>query len=519
MVRGTILLILSVIATSAYSKEQHPFLIDQVFATPSEPSLLGRAAVFGAPSTIGSYFCSSESSESTIQNDPRWHEALEEAWKAVERKDWKRVEDCILEASKFGPLREGDLRTLAIARRLQDNIEGALEISELNFKRFPSVPSALDLAESYLSAGSGEKARGVLRSIQSDLITSDPAWTGIYNRVALRQWEISLELDHRKFEHFGKERFAKNGYYESYIAVPVDYQSSRYKVNGALRFEKFVDKTGNSFLRIWPKDIDTSVSVTLHILQNPCSWVTKNCVELPVPFLTPDIKAFLGRTCDIDPSTPLVQKIARELKGATIYETLLNIRRYADQNLRYIFQGESGVTFLPGEVLSDVTLRTGRGRCGAQASALAAILRANGIPARLALGFSGIIPNSKPDWHTWVEVYVANAWRLGSPNTKGATWVPFDADVRPGSLNVSLIRLAAETLEDADAPSGQSTTARIFFCMFQPSEKGGPANLKSTYLGSSLDAREFNRSSLTLVQSEQQDRCHSKRLDWFSHTR
>jgi hypothetical protein len=133
-----------------------------------------------------------------------------------------------------------------------------------------------------------------------------------------------------------------------------------------------------------------------------------------VPYLVPEAcQQYLGRTGayaeerrGIDPTTPLARTIAASLKGETAVETVRNTWRWWTDCLEYGAAEDIGND-------SERTLRTRIGVCDGMAEAAVALLRANGIAARLMCGRR----------HTWAEVWLPT---IG--------WLPFQNDVPLGQV-------------------------------------------------------------------------------------
>jgi transglutaminase-like putative cysteine protease len=114
--------------------------------------------------------------------------------------------------------------------------------------------------------------------------------------------------------------------------------------------------------------------------------------------------------------------VARLTAGATApYERVRRIHAYLtdrENGFRYSLATEQGTS---GDDLVDF-LRLRRGYCEQYAGAMAVMVRAAGVPARLALGYTpGTVQDdgsrliTSDDAHAWVEVYFENVG-----------WVPFD---------------------------------------------------------------------------------------------
>jgi len=120
-------------------------------------------------------------------------------------------------------------------------------------------------------------------------------------------------------------------------------------------------------------------------------------------------------------SEPEAQKIAENAIAGkqTQYEKVMAINDYfsTENDFRYTTETQAGTT---GSDLMDF-LSNKQGYCEQYASAMAYLVRAVGIPARVAVGFGrgtetrDYISVTNKDAHAWVEVYFS-----------GFGWVPFD---------------------------------------------------------------------------------------------
>ncbi len=105
--------------------------------------------------------------------------------------------------------------------------------------------------------------------------------------------------------------------------------------------------------------------------------------------------------------------LAKRLKGKDDIETVNNILKFFNTEFRYSLKG------LPEEnPLKDFLFKKKQGNCEFFASAAAVLLRLNGIPCRLVVGYKGGVYNdlakyyivSKKNAHVWLEAFVNNRW-------------------------------------------------------------------------------------------------------------
>ncbi len=124
-----------------------------------------------------------------------------------------------------------------------------------------------------------------------------------------------------------------------------------------------------------------------------------------------------------------IYSLARQWSGeGTALEKALRIQRHLQKDFAYALDGPERPVRDP---LADFLFVRRQGYCEYFASAMAVMLRAEGIPSRVATGFqsgyfndvSGLYVVRASDAHAWVE-----AWIDGSPlgNSVGGRWITFD---------------------------------------------------------------------------------------------
>lgn len=136
----------------------------------------------------------------------------------------------------------------------------------------------------------------------------------------------------------------------------------------------------------------------------------------------------------------------------TQYEKVMAINDFfaPSNGFRYTTETQPGTT---GSDLADF-LTNKRGYCEQYASAMAYLVRAVGIPARVAIGFgmgkqlNDYVSVSNKDAHAWVEVYFA-----------GLGWVPFDPTPAGGAGRTGGLPWAqsANETENGNTPGGVAT--------------------------------------------------------------
>ena len=124
-----------------------------------------------------------------------------------------------------------------------------------------------------------------------------------------------------------------------------------------------------------------------------------------------DLSRYLNSEKLIESDDPAIIKTAEKLKGETKRETVNNIFKYTQKALSY-----NAATPNLG---AKEALRQRRGKCAEYAAVMTALLRANGIPARVVLGNIARETNQR---HGWVEVYYDEyGWVAYDPTVGGTT--------------------------------------------------------------------------------------------------
>ena len=126
----------------------------------------------------------------------------------------------------------------------------------------------------------------------------------------------------------------------------------------------------------------------------------------------------------VDSDNQAVINQATLLRGDNDYQTAQNILVFVHKTMRSPTGPQTNTTQLSASEL----LETPVGVCADNAILMTALLRANGIPARLISGLVFQIPlKGAGDWshrggaHSWVEFYVNGKWHFADP-----TWGLFD---------------------------------------------------------------------------------------------
>jgi transglutaminase-like putative cysteine protease len=136
----------------------------------------------------------------------------------------------------------------------------------------------------------------------------------------------------------------------------------------------------------------------------------------------------------IQSDNPLVVEMAREAAGSLSdqREIALAVERYVKQNVR-------NKNFTQALATAADVAKTREGDCTEHAVLLAALARANGIPARVAIGLVYVDTYGAFGYHMWNEVYVDDAW------------LPLDGTLGRGGIGAAHLKLAHTSLANADA--------------------------------------------------------------------
>lgn len=97
-----------------------------------------------------------------------------------------------------------------------------------------------------------------------------------------------------------------------------------------------------------------------------------------------------------------------------------NIYNYVTKNISYDYNKASSVTsgYLPNV---DSTVNSGRGICFDYAAVMATMLRTQGIPTKLVVGYAGSV------YHAWISTYISDiGWVNGIIYFDGQSWVRMD---------------------------------------------------------------------------------------------
>jgi tetratricopeptide (TPR) repeat protein len=244
----------------------------------------------------------------------------------------------------------------------------------------------------------------------------------IVKNTSDKKYEIIWNLDPTK-------GVAKGGYY--YIPLPttgLPYQTAQFQIKGAAELKQ-VKEEGNDLAYFKPAK---GKNLTLTVVANVKAYSYKPLManyqdsgEIPA-----EVRVFLGKSEGIDPESPVLKKIANQVKGRNRLETVKNIILWMKKNIRYEIVDFKTVEEIIGR---------GYGECGGWSALFTALCRSAGIPAR---GVWGVIEDPTSDrkfapeghlkGHAWAEFYLP-----------GIGWIPVEPQSMEtlGQLPSSYVRM------------------------------------------------------------------------------
>lgn len=138
---------------------------------------------------------------------------------------------------------------------------------------------------------------------------------------------------------------------------------------------------------------------------------------------------------DFSDNTKAVAKASELVKGASCdLEAVARVYDYVVNNVVYDKEEAENVAsnYLP---VVDEVMDTGKGICFDYASLMAAMLRSQGIPTRLEIGYA------KDAYHAWISVYTEDeGWIGGVIQFNGTSWTLMDPTLAANSKSSSKIK-------------------------------------------------------------------------------
>jgi tetratricopeptide (TPR) repeat protein len=222
------------------------------------------------------------------------------------------------------------------------------------------------------------------------------------------------------------------------LALPkgeLPYQTVTVQVKGA-RSHRFVRGEANDVVRVVP-DGKKPFQVITKVTVQPVAYKAK-LEKARDGSLPPSVRPYLGAADSIDPASPVLKKIAAEVKGKNSVETVQNILAWLKKNITYKSES-SDITKLDFESVDEIVKR-GHAECRGYTMLFAALCRAAGVPARPVWGLL-FLPKGF-DSHNWDEVYIS-----------GVGWVPVDPQKAEtfGWLPINRVRMFMDLRKTANS--------------------------------------------------------------------
>lgn len=315
----------------------------------------------------------------------------DEAFLAQRYEDAERL---LVQAADLGPLDQARLRVLSWMRRsFLGRPEDSLPVAKLCYREHPGYDSVIELCESYADNADYAAARGLLASELGIETGTSPAaclasvldrlddvergqghdtgaLRGTLERVAVKHYELTFTLSPCLLRPERTQEALRDGYMRFSLYPDCRNQRLTYEVVDAERVEEVTDRAGNRRLSVWLKP-DVSPRLVAHLTLVPEGFdVRRTEAQAGTP---PDaLLPYLDPTPLIDPEGPTATALAAQLRGVDRLETLRNIDKWF-RGFHYAGASVDG---------SEAALRERRATCWNCSRAVAAILRAMGIPAR-----------------------------------------------------------------------------------------------------------------------------------------
>lgn len=146
----------------------------------------------------------------------------------------------------------------------------------------------------------------------------------------------------------------------------------------------------------------------------------------------------------IQSDNPLVVEMAHQAAGTETdpLRIALTLERFVRANVRV-------KNFTQALATAADVAKTREGDCTEHAVLLAALARANNIPARIAIGLVYVDHLQGFGYHMWTELYVND------------TWVPFDGTLGQGGIGAAHLKLAHTNLAGGDALTAFLPVAQV----------------------------------------------------------
>lgn len=187
---------------------------------------------------------------------------------------------------------------------------------------------------------------------------------------------------------------------DSYVTLPLTAGSGAYEIEA---YENIAD---SSYALLFREPVDVTLESEL------------------LPFLYPNqYVSFNTKTLAVKTASDVVKDASDDL------DAVADIYHYVVKNITYDDEKAASVTagYLPD---TDHTLKVKKGICLDYASLTAAMLRSQGIPCRLEIGYAGKI------YHAWIGVYIKDkGWIDKIIEFRSDTWTRMDPTFASGNNN------------------------------------------------------------------------------------
>lgn len=191
---------------------------------------------------------------------------------------------------------------------------------------------------------------------------------------------------------------------ESYTSLPLTSGSGTYQIDA---YENIMD---NKYAPLFKESIEVSLESEFLPYLYPNQYV----------YFTEDMLA-------ISTASDTVQNASSDL------DAVADIYHYVIEHITY--DEEKAASIQPGYLPDiDSTLSSGKGICFDYASLTAAMLRSQGIPTKLEIGYSGEV------YHSWISVYIKDiGWIDKIIEFSGDSWTRMDPTFASGNKNSKAI--------------------------------------------------------------------------------
>lgn len=343
---------------------------------------------------------------------------------ARDRKDYEVMARICKQAVERGDTSEHMLRSWSWALCRLGRTEEAVPIAQRNWELNRGAWSLVQLTEAYADNGQMDLAVEMAKLLQrypSEWGSAAGAARHVIGRLSSTTYQFTWSIAAPVGSKASRRRIVipqQDAYVQKHVQIGVagsEEWSFKTTVDG-VRYLEIVQQPGEA------------VKVTSEVTFCPHSWkpfLKKFDASAPLPV---DAEALLGISKEgdflgVDPTSPQVKKLAAQLRGGTDIQTVENIMNFISRQVPW--------TDVPGRLNSEDCLKLRKGSCTPRSLAAAALFRANGIPARLIRGHSGVAPDRvNPGPHTIPQFYL-----------RGIGWVDSDFDGPIWEPRVNYLRM------------------------------------------------------------------------------